>query len=586
MKDASKFSTSHPNQMCDPAAALQSAILNLEQFACKKRPHSFKDLITPIFSSSARAKREKDRTKIRTVVLQAISTIKSHHFFIEKLQCGNAEERQLAASVFLAIKQYHLALDHTLPAPNDWSKRIKRFFSEEPVIQNLRQYRIDLPQEPISHLFFAKQGVDNEKIRLTFQSSIKTDSSAETEPLLAQEIDALRMKAITLMRQQGIQFKTAAEGLSSIKNAPIQAAYDVETHVSSLCLNLELLPGMTISVKGSFRRERVAHSTPIPDSFQLHFEAGQTGFPFPSQSTGWALSGSLIPAYPHQLDMLPLFKQLYEKKKAATAALLPNGKFLDAAKYLLRIKTRVFNEHRLEFLRLHRQLSFAILSAVSEEGMSPNSKQIIDRYYDELEADIDPFRHLSETFFYIGNNYITRPYMKLQNTWLERSNEALFDQNLSQRYLAAEKNLKEEQQVVNEILLKERLLADSALTQNTIDFIRCIGGALGSSIRAIILQYMSETLKCAPRMLDDFSQMVQLAAYTQLENFLEEIEWEIDRMPLEEASILVKKRMLKQINDDISLFKTSDFDSIQHRNTDLVEELESYFNTCYYATLD
>lgn len=95
--------------------------------------------------------------------------------------------------------------------------------------------------------------------------------SSNSDTLLKQEADVIRIKANMLLRQHGTFFVSQAEAINNIKKAPIHATYDKDSNTSTLNLTLSISPDTIIHISGSFVRD--AHSdkrsTPIQDSFQL-----------------------------------------------------------------------------------------------------------------------------------------------------------------------------------------------------------------------------------------------------------------------------------------------------------------------------
>lgn len=569
----------------DPAAELKAAAHSLTQFAGKRESSLFKDVILSIFSNRARAKVESHRAATRNVVLKAIKTIKSHHLYIEKLKKGTDEERQLADSVLSAISQYHSALDN---APNQripWRLRVKAFFYGASIVQELSAHRIDLPTNPAYWLHIKQEEAD-ERVRHAFQAQFSSPAESRHDPLLAQEGDALRMKANTLMKQYGIRFKNTADALSSVHSAPIRATYDQTSQTSTLCLMLDVIPGTTVRVQGSFRRDVAAQSLPISDSFQLSFQNEQTGYPFPVQYNGWAFSGCCVPAFPHNLEHLPLFKILYARQKKVAHELSPSGQKVEQAKQLLLLRKEVLDANRAEFLKLHRELFHAMLESALEK--QPRTEEvnapILDRYFDQLESQTEPFEHLSETFCLINAYFVEGPWRKLQAAITESQYPDLFAADINVVQQTARRILQDEFLRVVAVLRKEKEEAVSSPV--TIDFILCMGMALSPSFHVIMLQNSSETLRCAPPMLDDFAQIIQLGVYAQLQVFLDEMDWSLESRSKEQWQDIMLACMRQQMRDDIALFRAASFDSANHPNIALVEELEGYFNSCFYSTLD
>lgn len=580
-KSKASKNTRQISHVRDSADALQNAINNLMEFANKGDPSTLNrvgNFIRATFSRKARIERENDKSETLKEVLKAIKTIKSHYPLIPKLKGGNQKEKRLADAILSAITQYHKVLDEKTNASSQWrNTRIAQFFCGASVLESLKSHRIELPHEAMIQWSLAPE---NDKVRHTFQSRIYT--THPQDPLLAQESDALRMKASTLMRQNGVCFKTASEGLLSIRNAPIQASFDSESQVSTLCLTLELIPGTTVGIMGSFKRNMVAKisSTPIPNSFKFTFHSTQTGFPYPLQYAGWAFPGTLLPAYPHYMEKLPLFKSMYEARKEASSALTPTGHSFEQAKQLLSFKRQILEENRQDVLYLNCKLCHAMITAVGMDGQA--HKDVVDRFFNSLEHCQNPFNHLAETWRLINDSFANQPHARLQEIWLERSAPALFDADPNVIQQTARNIIEAEQAKALRALVKDMQQVESSLTKHTLEFICCMEAVLAASFREILLQGSSETLRCPPRMLEEFAQKLQLIACNQLADFLEELNWKLDSMPAIHIKTLIKQRLRQELLADISIFETEDFDAIDNPHVPLVEELEVYFNSVYF----
>lgn len=586
----------------NPAEALKAAIATLEQFAIKnnaapvahvadlsvKNGHLVpasntstnktiglvRDFIAASVSKKARDHLREQKVQVQNAVLQAIDVIKRHHLLIAKYEDGSQEEQQLAASTLAAISRYNAVVDRTQQAATPWSTKLTCFLYEHSglkVDDEITSQRIELPN--------STPHVGEASTEHVF-APIPTTPIVQSDVCFKQEMDAIRMKAGTLLKSHGIRFKTMAEAIQTVRTAPIHATVDTNSKTATLCLTLDVLPGTTIKVRGSFKRDMQTHSIPISDSFQLVYKSFPTGFPHPSQHTGWALDGVLIPAYPHRLDQLPLFRAVYEQKKATALALLPDGHLIERAKFLLDLKQQVFMENLEENLKGHRLLIEALINAAPNDLLDSDSEIIIEAYFEYLKTLPDAFNHLSCVYARINEYFLQRPYTLLQNTWLAQKNPALFSQDPAVVYRTA-----------IQILNDERLKATHELSGGDYGsssegaFVCYIGNILGMAGQAIMMQHLSETLQCAPPMLNDFEMKIQTISFLQLMSFLEELAFETEVSTPEDVKDKLKQNQAEQLSAAISTLNDPSFDTQDSRAAAIVQELEVYFNTRYYTSL-
>lgn len=564
------------------AAALEAAIASLKQFAgisaTARTPHAAElsvqngklvaiqesflkkgmRCIAAFFSKELRDKHAKRKIQVQNMMLNAIDTVKRNHLVIERLKLGNNEEKELASCTLEAIKNYNATLDHIQKRSPDLSTRMARFiykYSGFSLDQDIIENRIDLPPTPSLGISTDTPSNGDDGI----------GEIAQTPP--NQEADLLRMKTNTLLKKHGICFKSIDDAFKSVKSAPILATVNSQSQTSTLFLTLNVLPGTTIKVQGSFKRDTQAHSAPITESFRLSVKSMHSGFPHPSQHTGWSLSDSLMPLYPYRLDLLPLFKPLYERKQQTALALLPDGKLLEHAKQLIVLKHTTFNAYRNTLTSLHQQLCHAILSAAPQGQLHPQSRLIIDRFFHELEKETDPWQKLTETYYNIIERYVAPMHARLQKAWVDHQDVQLLSNNPAVVLKAAQR--------LFESTSKDAEIAISKMDTTFDSFVRMIGALLNNAAKTICLQHWSEALRCAPPLLHDFEYKVQAATYAQLTRFLDELECK----QLDSKKLFAD--MQQQLLEDISLFQASSFNKVNYPCTEIVHELEEYFGSRY-----
>lgn len=562
-----------------PTTALKSAISILEQFAKIKESKPLAHvselaveegkLITTdstllkrvicfmgaLFSYKAREKLKHQKIQVQKTVQGAIDTIKRNHLIIDNLHAGTSEEKQLASSTLEVIKLYNSSLKKQgKSSQHNWFQRFLNIHQEPEINKKIADHPIELPKPIITP---SKNNVE----------ASSNPTSFTHNPLNTQEADIIRMKANTLLRQHGIKFNSPADAFSTVKCAPIQTSLNSQSQLSTLCLTLDVLPGTTIRVLGSFKRDPKAWSAPISDSFKLSISSMHNGYPYPSQYTGWALADSLIPIYPHRLDQMPLFKPLYEKKARASSGLQPNGQLLNQAKQLLQLRQEAAAVYEQPLLLLHKQLFNSLIS--SAENENDEAHLIIESYFECLSVGETPLKKLNETFETINALFLINPHTSLLRSWSERTNPILFSTESYDVLECARSILKSEMQAA--LLFKHPVKEIS-------DFIQLIGNTIGQAAQNIILQHWSEALTCTPPMLNDFEQKIQAAAFNQLQDFLEELNWDLENTSRFSCEF-IGERLQQQIKADIALFEALSFEHLDTTSTELVYELEDYFNS-------
>lgn len=594
--------------------ALQAAIANLEQFAIKnelapiahiaelnvsdgklisseqsnlqKTISLARCFVSALFSSKAHQQLLDKKGLVQNVVMRAIDVIKRNHLLIEELKKGTPEEQMLAATTLAAIKRYNEVFEQKGSQSTDWSQSIVRFFykySGLSVEDSLKDNRIDLPRVHTIH-FESSANAPNQKISHAFQSHVSITvphdkipefsavmlTNVMADPLSKQETDLLRMKANTLLRQHHIKFHSMSEALQAIKDAPIYTSVDEKTGVATLRLTLTLIPGTAIEIFGAFQRDlnTPTHSVPIPEKFQLTIASLHNGFPHPLQYSGWALENGLIPSYPHRLDQMPLFKPVYLRKQEVMKGLLPEGALFEKARELWEVKSKIFNEKSEELLRLHRELSLTFIKEAP--AAYPNAEQIVANFFDQLTNRPLAIEYLAKMYQLINEQFISRPHSKLQELCVTRT-----DTDVAELIKKARADLAEDASFVQEKLLEKIQQTSDEGEKNSLAFVLCMGSILQSSIQSILFQHFSETFGYAPRMLTQFEQKLQVAAYKQLITFLEE---------LNGASVSFE--VIKQsIESDIALFQGEDCENLDSLDVQISHEMEVYFNSRYYSSL-
>ncbi len=228
------------------------------------------------------------------------------------------------------------------------------------------------------------------------QSNVALHTLREQEIIPSKhELDAFRMKAITLLKHHEVRFASLTEKLHLLRDMPIEIEKTSHSKTTvAMQQTISTLPGETINLKGAFKRYPESHcrSIPIPESFHLATQSNQSGFPHPSQHNGWALSQILLPENPI----------LIKKMKEVAQELLPKGSLNIKAKELLKLKQQSFNESLGEFSDLHKKLHQALLMSADLD----ESTQL--HFFESLKKQKNPYIYVSTIHMQTVTHYIEK----------------------------------------------------------------------------------------------------------------------------------------------------------------------------------
>lgn len=549
---------------------LQNAIAKLVEFNQENVSlNKTSSLMRSYFKAKFSEKRQEQNWR---EVRRAIDILKSHYRLIEKLKEGTPQEQKLASSAVAAIEQYNAIIETVRQKPQNLNARIHNFLREQSgSVLPKELSKIQFPKSTFVHINYQGKSCNLANPLAAAASRKISHLSGTLVPatplphaalphLSRQAIELFHMKAISLIEQHGLL--SNSEARNAMRKAHLQSQFDMDLDPSQCTVfcTLTPFPGHMITVSGTFERDmskEAPFTLPKNNSFYLTLTSTHSGFPHPSQYTGWALA-DLVPNFPHCLEDLPLFKPLYLSKQALVHHLQPNQEKVDTAKARYMLKKEFAESCKEEYLQLQQELCLAIAMAASPEE---NANVVIQHFFAKLKQVHHFFDYYAETFQIINDSFIMRPYAQLEATWIEKKTTPLAI--LGQE---AEKARRE--------FLSQKSQAHSELETSTLDFILAMGALLSSPCHRILLQHFSET-RFPPPMLDDFEQKLQTALYRQLMAFFNELGGsEFD--------------LLNQIRSDIALFTAPSFESVDENDpaVQIVAELEGYFNSRHYASLN
>lgn len=527
--------------------------------------------IGAVFSRQMQLSQLQQRDQIQKEISDAVDIVKSHYELIHQLQKGNTEQQELAEYTLNVIQQYNQMVAQE--TPDSWVSRFTRYIyerSELLVDQEIQGRKIEprraaIAQTTLKELGAALSSSASKQSEL-FHHSIHKKS-------LQVMLDTFRMKAMRALQSQLPQDFSMQEALKAMQQATVDIDDNPNSELIWINQILEISPGSIIRIIGSFKRhsEGKLMSIPILESFRVITYAHQAGFPYPSQHVSWGLAETLIDAYPLREGQTPLFASLEQQQQKCAQLLASDTALKNHARLLLHLKKEVFDRERSLFLNLHHQLVTAIITASPTE-IEESTHEMLNQFYAHIMEADSPFEKLSQIDQYIAHWFITHPTQKLKEEWLS-GNPGLRTGAPSDRL-----------QVAIALLTSD---FDRALIHINKDaaaspYISFMGELLGHASRQITLQYMSEKVGFAPPMLTDFEQKVQAGAFHQALRFFDELDTVLDE--LHEVNCKFMHDWLTRLfEEDLHIFMSPNFAALEPEYTDIINELEVYFNSRYYA---
>lgn len=511
---------------------------------------------------------------LKEAILRARDTIQSHLGLIEKYKEGDDSQRSLADYALSAIQRYNSMVGQdSFPHSNSDPYNYER------------------------HCLLRDNEIKGLKIELPHAVSIKYDSHPENHPAkrvlkeLSQTfllrttqkknlingsthkktiqfmIDTFRMKVIRMIQMHLSQNNEISEILPLIKNADLEIDDESSPELVLMRQLIEFGPGSLIMVSGCFKKKHTDSqflTLPILDSFRLSFQISHSGFPYPSQHTGWSLADKWIDALPLRNDQVPQFHKVNEKRKQLIQQLLFNPQMIQKTRRRTRLKREIFDQHRDIFIPLHRRLQELLYGSFKQESF-------FETHYINAFKAPSAFDFLVRTQQQVLDLFTKLPLKALEEEWLSDETSLLRTGSPSEKFQIA--SLQMEQ-------YRKKTLTELDLNNVDHQFIYYTGLKLGKDFQAIALQYQSEKMGFSPPLLNDFQRRIQACAFQQLISFLNECENRLNILDPDE----IKNELVEVWNKDLQILQSNKENSNQLVFL-IVDELEFYFNSRFHSLL-
>ncbi len=525
--------------------------------------------IGPLFSDQVKKKQEKRLNEIKKAILQARDIIQSHSPLLEKFKEGDESQRKWAESALLAIQRYNAIV---APSSETMNSDVYNYELQQLLLdQEIKGQQIELPHtisikydsHPDAHPAHKMLRELSQVFRVGVSKTSTQSLTPTYKKTLQFMIDTFQMKAIRMM-QKHVQY-SMAEIVSLVKQTPPEIDEESSTDIITMWQLIDA--GSLILVTGCFKRNAPSSkfmTMPILDSFRS-FPLTHSGFPYPSQHTGWALDDKWIEASPLRFDQVPLFHQLNQRRKRLVHQLIFDKTFIQKMRQHFKIKREIFDQNRHLFLPLHRQLQQALHQEISKDYNC-----LLDIFYQELACAPSAFDILVRTQQEFSEFFIQQPIKALEEEWLGVATTPLRIGSPQEKLQTARLRFEQHYQKIQEQF-------DSTHVRHA--YMMQQGLVLGQAFRSIGLQYQSEKMGFSPPLLNDFERKLQVCAFQQLLAFLNECEHRLDIKDSDQ----IKSDLLAAWSQDLNLLEGINKEENRTLPWLIVNELEVYFTSRFYS---
>lgn len=531
--------------------------------------------IGPIFSDQIRKEQQKRQQELKRAILRARDNIQRHSGLIERYKGGDCAQRKLAEMAERAIARYNRVISEDIPSAvrsDSYSYDRSRLLLD----QEIKGQPIELPVTYIKN-YDSHSGEPLLAHKTLLGLSSTLDAGAKNSHFAQAStthkkneqflVDTFHIKAIGLIKKH--LTRHVSEIVSLVKQGKpevVERSGDRKVTMQQL---IKVDAGEWIMVTGSFQRntshpEVMTMPMPMMDTFRICSQKVHTGFPYPSQCSGWALVDQWVEAAPLRPEQVPLFHQFNQRRKRIAHLLLTDECFSEKVRSYFKMKQEVFDKNRDLFLPLHRRLHQAL---AREMGLEQNS-HFADPFYEEAKEASSSIDFLSHAQLELLHYFIREPMSLLEEEWLDAEPTSL------------RKGLPQERlQAASAALIRHRKAAELEISLKNPHgpYFAQQGTLLGKAFQSVGLQYQSEKMGFAPPLLNSFERRLQVCAFRQLSTFLDECESGKKTVD----SGVIKEKLLDTWIQDVALIE-GECEEEGDPYFAIANELEFYFNTRFY----
>lgn len=542
-------------------------------------PKTTWDLLCAALPSDKKSLTAKKR-QIQEILHSSIETLKKYYRLIQKkLKEGSLDQQLWAKKALDTINDYNGLLIRERMPPKTFIQRLVFAYLDALDLlildKEMRRNFIEIPSN-IFIRFDSLAEEPEEDILSRLADELKRGKKVD---YTLNERDMFTMRAITMAKRSNLPEEFQQELTKMMRQTPIVALGEggKDAHVVSMVQMLTPFPGEVITVTGKFKRSPKARIPSVPDasSFRVSTIVSQTGFPHPSQYTGWALSNSMVPDNPLRIDLTPEFHAIHRIKQQLATDLLPGQRLNQKAKSLLQLKKEAFALESDWFLEAHKKLYKALLALAPYDGLDQAViNERVDAYFSELCKHPAPFDFLAQTHAIINKFFVDRLFDALYHEWQDHQNDGLQSTSHKERHRESFRILHGEVSASFDELNRQLQAPQTDLDLATLRFVLLQGQVIGEAAVSLILQSFSEKIGFAPPLLKQFELIVQTATFRQVLSFEQELELEL---PVKTEALA--KNMRTWLEKDIELFLNEGDE--EPPEAEISHELERYYNARY-----
>ncbi|SCA62706.1 hypothetical protein SCG7086_AC_00400 [Chlamydiales bacterium SCGC AG-110-P3] len=520
--------------------------------------------------------RERSERLLNTLVT-AIDEIKDQALLVEQLRHGDPSEQRLAAAAHRVIDQYNAMIRNE--EKRSIKQTVTRYLYQKAgwiSTQILNQRPVNLSKLCDHHIAYRNRPhcapvKDTEYTTVNLTSRIRGaiqklafNSHKEEQDATKAELDAYRMKAITLLQTHGVpSLKYAME---AVHNTPIvvenKASDLTQSDGAPSIINLrQRLPtasGLEILLEGAFQRtsdDRI-NSIPISNSFRLSTRTQSSTFPSPALCCGWALCDVLIPTMPLHPERVPTLSRLLQRRQKLSRELFNNRETAARADILAKERCKAFERAPRKFIEAHREL----ITALDVETGAANC------YFDSLHQLTQKYELLCLANQTAIQLFVTEPLHNIIHDGLSESPEQnrlpthRLDINVAtNQYLSMTAS--------NTLALLSAInSATSPFEIATLRYVKAHGERLSTLCLPLAMAALTEQLSSMPPSLKEIHNRLQVLVYCQQESYLDDLTRPV---PNREA---ISNAMMRTITDSTQILRGR---NIQPVHNQFIKELST-----------
>ena len=519
---------------------LKNGRLELQELSSLEKTLHFVQTFSPLHRAKAK---EKEKALAGTL-RESVDLIKIYSSALKHMQKGTTSDQALAKRLLHAVSTYNALVRQTRNPAKSLTGRLKRFFftmagwkiddeliSSEIHVPETVEYSSGQPTTLLKHRVTIQK---ESRLTALVQNIHKLSEQEKIKPK-KEELDAFRLKALTMLRNQKHLASTPLDELiyliqtTPIESEQVEGSHGYATTVLSLQQVICPFPGEEIELSGEFQRDSFHPELcfPIKDSFKLYTRSTQSGFPHALQHIGFSLHEKLLPAFLLRPKALPEIQNLLETNHKLSQELLHQTTTLATAKRQFFARKECFNK-TATLMTLLQDVMLALSNAAAIQNPAE-----ITQFFDLAKCQDRPFEYVCHIHNEVIQKAVADPFDALQEKWLFDNSPDIADPTFCKNIL--------------EKALQKGIATFSSNDPICLCYQNHLAHCLGPAAANLYLMQLSEHLGFHPPTPTLFEKMLLTSAFRQQSLFANEL-WNFD------ATQDLQQYLTKVLEEEKALF--------------------------------